>query len=168
MAAILVRAALVYRANPALSLFGGYAWFPTFYDSDYHRTYRDEQRLWQQALFTHELWHISWQHRLRQEQRWIEHTDGVVNRSRYLLRSTIPLTIDRRFGITAFDECMVNLNGVNGGPGRGYDRNRIFAGPYWEYGTAHFEVGYLGEHSKRFGDDARWVSALAVNTAVHF
>lgn len=168
MAAVLFRAALVRNVTPNLSVFGGYAWFPTFYDSNYHRTYRDDQRLWQQLLYKHDRWEISWQHRLRQEQRWIEHTEGVSNRTRYLLRGSLPLNDERDFGISAFDEIMVNLNGVKGGPVGGYDRNRFFVGPYWQVGAARYDVGYLGEHARRFGDEPRWVHALAVIATFNF
>lgn len=168
LATALFRTALVYNATESVSLFAGYGWFPAFYDSDYHRSYRDDQRLWQQLLYKHELWDITWQHRVRQEQRWIEHTEGVSNRTRYMLRGSRPLNDARDFGITAFDEIMVNLNTVEGGPWGGYDRNRIFIGPYWLRGPARYEVGFLGEHARRFGDDERWVNALAVVATITF
>lgn len=161
-AIMLLRPAVVYNPSKALSLYAGYAWHPSFYDANYHRTYRDEQRLWQQILYKHDLWGIAWQHRLRQEQRKIEHTNGVSNRTRYLIRESYALTDDRKFGVTAFEELMVNLNGVDGGPWDGYDRSRIFLGPYWSVNNARYEVGYLGEHAKRFGTDERWVNAVAV------
>jgi hypothetical protein len=161
MATVIARTAVVYNATPHLSVFAGYGWLPSLYDANYHRIYRDEQRLWQQLLYNQNLWDISWQHRLRQEQRWIEHTDGVSNRTRYMLRGSLPLNDASDFGITAFNEFMVNWNGVEGGPWGGYDRNRIFVGPYWQVGNARYEVGYLGEHAKRFGDDERWVNAIA-------
>lgn len=168
MATALIRTALVYHATPSCSLFAGYGWFPAFYDSDYHRSYRDDQRLWQQLLYKHELWDITWQHRVRQEQRWIEHTAGVSNRTRYMLRGSFPFNDTQNFGITASDEIMVNLNTVEGGPWSGYDRNRIFVGPYWLHGITRYEVGYLGEHTKRFGDDERWVNALAMVATLNF
>ncbi|MEY4667956.1 MAG: hypothetical protein RL518_655 [Pseudomonadota bacterium] len=161
LATAIFRTALVYDPIPSLSVFTGYGWLPTFYNANYYRTYRDEQRLWQQILYKHDLWNISLQHRLRQEQRWIEDTDGVSNRTRYMLRGSLPLTDAHDFGITVFDEFMVTLNTVEGGPWRGYDRNRLFVGTFWRVGNAHYEIGYLGEHAKRFGDDERWVSALA-------
>lgn len=167
-AIMLVRPAFVYNPSEALSLFAGYAWHPTFYDSNYHRDYRDEQRLWQQILYRHDLWGIAWQHRLRQEQRKIEHTDGISNRTRYLIRESYGLTEDKSFGVTAFQELMVNLNGVEGGPWDGYDRSRLFLGPYWSIDNARYEIGYLGEHAKRFGDDERWVNALAVSALFNF
>jgi len=168
MAAVLSRVALVYNVSPQLSVFAGYAWFPTFCDTNYYRSYRDDQRLWQQLLYKHDLWSVSWQHRLRQEQRWIEHTDAVSNRTRYMLRGSLPLNDARDLGITAFDEVMVNDNGVQGGPAGGYDRNRVFVGPYWVVGSARYEVGYLGEHARRFGDEERWVNAIAALAILPF
>jgi len=168
MATVLIRTAIVYNPTPSLSLFAGYGWFPSLYDADYHRSYRDDQRLWQQILYRQDLWGITWQHRLRQEERWIEQTDGISYRTRYMLRGSLPLNDKGDFGITALDEFMVNLNAVTGGPWSGYDRNRIFFGPYWEVGIARYEVGYLGEHAQRFGDDERWVSAIAATAILNF
>jgi hypothetical protein len=85
-----------------------------------------------------------------------------------MLRGSLPLNTQKSFGLTAFDEIMVNLNGVEGGPWSGYDRNRVFVGPFWQVGDARYEVGYLGEHTKRFGDDERWVNAVAVTTILKF
>jgi hypothetical protein len=165
-AILLIRPALIYNPSHALSLSTGYAWHPMFYDADYYRTYRDEQRIWQQILYRCDLWGISWLHRLRQEQRKIEHTDGISNRTRYLLRESLPFNDDGTSGITSFQEIMVTLNTVTDGPWSGYDRSRIFLGPYWKRGIMRYEVGYLGEHAKRFGQDERWVNAIAASVTV--
>lgn len=162
------RAALVYNVDKSLGFYAGYAWTPSFYDSKYHRDYRDEQRIWQQVIYRHELFGIQWQHRLREEQRFIMRTNGVSNRTRYLLRGSYALTEKKDFGLTGYDELMVNLNGVNNGPWAGYDRNRIFFGPYWQIDNARYEVGYLGEHLKRFGSDERWAHALLVSASFNF
>ena len=167
-ALVLVRPAVVYNPTKALSLYTGYAWHPTFYNSNYHRDYRDEQRLWQQVIYRHDLWGTAWLHRLRQEQRKIEHTDGISNRTRYLLRGSYGLTDAGDVGITTFEELMINLNGVDGGPWAGYDRSRVFLGPYWLVGSTRYEIGYLGEHAKRFGDDERWVNAIAISGQFNF
>jgi len=168
MALLVVRPAFVYNVLPHLALYGGYAWVPKFYNTSYHREYRDEQRIWQQAVFRHDGFRLSWVHRLRQEQRKIAETDGVSNRTRYLLRGSYPLEGVLVSGITAYDEFMVNLNGVAGGPRGGFDQNRIFIGPYWESASSRYEVGYLGELDRRFGDEPRWVNAIAVLASFSF
>jgi hypothetical protein len=160
------RVALVYSWDKQISSAIGYAWTPNFYDSKYQRDYRDEHRLWQQLLVRHDLFGLQWQHRLRQEQRFIARTDDLSHRSRYQLRGSYGLTEKKDFGLTGFDELMVNLNGVQGGPWGGYDRNRIFFGPYWQVENIRYEVGYLGEHLKRFGSDERWAHALLFSVAV--
>lgn len=163
-----IRAAINYNPTNEIGLYLGYAWTPAFYDADYHHDYRDEQRFWQQLGYKHDLFGIKWFHRLRQEQRLITRTDGVLNRSRYLLRGSYGLTPSGDFGLTGFDELMVNLNGIDNGPSGGYDRNRIFFGPYWLVGTSRYEVGYLGEHLKQFGDDARWAHAVFAIISYNF
>lgn len=162
------RVAINYNISRAVGLYVGYAWVPTFFDANYHRTYRDEQRVWQQVTYRHELLGIQWQHRFRQEQRMIMHTKGVSHRTRYLLKGSYPLLSDSSFGLTSFNEIMFNLNQVENGPWTGYDRNRFFVGPYWQRGHGRYEVGYLGEHAKRFGTDERWAHVLAVQIAYTF
>lgn len=160
------RVALFYTITPHLSTALGYAWTPNLYDSQYHRDFRNEHRPWQQLLLRHDLFGVQWQHRFRQEQRFIARTDEVSHRSRYQLRGSYALTEKKDFGLTAFDEVMVHLNAVQHGPWAGYDRNRIFFGPYWQVDNIRYEVGYLGEHLKRFGSDERWAHALLLSIAV--
>jgi hypothetical protein len=146
----------------------GYAWTPFLLDTDYHRTYRDEHRTWQGLLCSHRIAGVQWQHRLRQEQRFIEDLSAVAHRSRYQLRASVPLTGSGDFGLTAFDELMLHLTSVHQGPTSGYDRNRVFFGPFWQTGGARYEFGYLGEHAKRFGNDERWVNAVALSVVSAF
>jgi hypothetical protein len=168
MERLLIRPALVYNVNPNLGLYLGYAWTPLFMDSQYHRDYRDESRIWQQILYKHSFVGMQWQHRLRQEQRFIERADGVSNRFRYLLKGSYALSEDGNFGIAGYDEIFVTYNSVDEGPWSGYDRDRFFVGPYWIVDNARYEVGYLGEHAKRFGSDERYISALMVFASFNF
>jgi hypothetical protein len=163
-----VRAALVYNFDESISVYAGYAWAPAFVDSQYHRDYREDHRLWQQIAYRRELFGMQWLHRLRQEQRMIARTNEVAHRARYMLKGSQPLSDTGDFGVTVSDEVMVNLNGVDNGPWAGYDRNRIFLGPYWIVGRTRYEVVYIGEHLKRFGSDERWVNALGLQVLMHF
>lgn len=168
MERLLVRPAVVYNVNPHLALYLGYAWTPLFMDSQYQRDYRDENRIWQQILYRHSFLDLQWQHRIRQEQRFIEHGDGVSNRFRYLLKGSYGLTEDDNFGITGYDELFVTFNSVEGGPSAGYDRNRFFIGPYWVVENARYEVGYLGEHARSFGSGERYINALMIFANFNF
>lgn len=165
MALVVVRPALVYSPKKNLSLFAGYAWVPKFYNQQYHHDYRDEQRLWEQLLYKHSSIGIAWHHRLRQEQRMLAEAHGVSNRSRYLIRGSYPLIEGNPVGLTGYSETLVNLNGVKGGPPGGFEQNRFFFGPFWESDGTRYELGYLGEYDRQFGDDSRWVNAIAVLAA---
>ena len=154
--------------HKALSLYIGYAWIPFFLNAEYRRDYRDEQRLWQSVNYRESTLGVQWLLRLRQEERKITRTDGTSHRSRLLLKGSYPLTSEEDFGLTWSDEVMFTLNGVTGGPARGYDRNRLFIGPYWLRESTRYEIGYLGEHQKRFGNDERWAHVFAVSASYNF
>jgi hypothetical protein len=162
------RAALVYNYDRSLGFYLGYAWTPSFFDASYHRDFRDEQRFWQQVVYRHDLFGLQWQHRLAEEQRILMRSSGIVHRIRYLVRGSVALNQQGNFGLTGYETVMVNLNDVEGVVQSGYDRNRIFFGPYWIVGAGRYEVGYLGEHLKRFGSDERWAHAILMSASYNF
>jgi hypothetical protein len=90
---------------------------------------------------------------------------SVAHRVRYMLRASYPLSVNKDFGLTSFDEVMYNINSSQGGAWQGYDRNRLFFGPYWLCGSTRYELGYLGEHLKRFGNDERWAHVIAASVS---
>jgi len=160
---LIIRPALGYNINPNVALFLGYAWTPTFMNSSYQESFRNENRLWQQILVKDSRWGIDWQHRLRQEQRFIEDAGGPSNRTRYLLRGSYPLSESQNFGLTGYNEIFVNLNSEHNGPKAGFDRDRYFFGPYLNQGPVRYEVGYLGEVAQTFDEDGgRVINAIMV------
>ncbi len=66
-------------------------------------------------------------HRLRTEQRFIEHIDGTANRLRYMLRLARPFR-NSDWYLVASDELFINLNTINNGPIAGIDQNRLYGG----------------------------------------
>jgi len=97
---LLIRPALGYNLTDKIALFLGYAWTPTFVNTSYDGDFRNENRIWQQLLYKHDLWGLQWQHRLRQEQRIIEDAGQTSNRTRYLVRGSYALNSDGAFGLT--------------------------------------------------------------------
>jgi hypothetical protein len=162
MERILIRPALAYNLSPTVAAFLGYAWTPTFVNPAYDSDFRNENRVWQQILIKKPLLGIDWQHRVRQEQRIIDDAASTSHRTRYLLRGSIPIAEDKSWGVTGYNELFVTLNSVRRGPRAGLDRNRFFVGPFFVQGPARFEIGYLGEYGKRFGNDERMISAFLV------
>jgi hypothetical protein len=157
---LLLRPAFGYALNSSATLYLGYAWTPTFVDTHYDEDFRNEQRIWQQILYKHNWAGLAWQHRLRQEQRLIDDASGVSNRTRYLLRGSYRLTEDCDAGLTGYNELFVTENSVERGPRAGFDRDRFFLGPYLVSGAGRYEIGYLGEYGKRFGNSDRMINAI--------
>jgi hypothetical protein len=155
-----IRTALNRRLGSSWEVSLGYAWTPFLYDAEYKAIFRSEHRSWQGVSFSQSWSGLDLQYRLRQEQRYIEGLGGIANRSRIQVKINIPFDHDKTIGIATFDEIMIHIGDTTGGPRAGYDRNRIFAGPFYVRGQTRYEVGYLGEHAKRFGNDERWVNAL--------
>lgn len=165
---LLLRSALGYNVNDRLALYLGYGWTPTFMNPSYNEDFRNENRVWQQALYKHDLWGLQWQHRLRQEQRIIEDASGTSNRTRYLLRGSYGLSCDGDVGLTGYNEIFVTENGTNKGPVGGFDRDRFFFGPYLKSGLGRYEIGYLGEYARQFGNDSRMINALMLSANYSF
>ena len=159
----LVRPAIGYQLNPNLQLYLGYAWTPTYVDSFYEDDFRNEHRVWQQAVIQHEFLDFDILHRIRQEQRFISEASSVANRTRYLLKASYSLEDDR--GISMYHELFVNLHGVRRGPKGGIDRYRFFIGPYFKSEGATYEIGYLGELGKEFRDDERMIHSCLLYTS---
>jgi hypothetical protein len=172
MERLLVRSAFVYSPKKELSFWFGYGWTPLFINQQYKNIFRDEHRLWQQVLYTQQLpWHSAvLQYRFRQEQRFIEHAERDAHRSRFMLRGWIPLIDcgEEKYGITAFDELFFNLNSMEKGPVRGFDRNRTFLGPYYENKSIRLETGYLNEYGNKFRDGNRTIQGVLTNFIFKF
>jgi hypothetical protein len=159
---LLLRPAVGYNFAKSTTFYLGYAWTPTFVNFNYDGDFRNEQRIWQQVLYKHELFGLAWQHRLRQEQRFIDDASSVSNRTRYLLRGSYRLAEEYDAGLTGYNELFVTEHSVERGPRAGFDRDRFFFGPYLVSGAGRYEIGYLGEYGKRFGNSDRMINAIMV------
>ena len=167
----ILRGALGYKVLEHLTLWAGYGWTPTFVNAKYDNVFTDESRWWQQALYDQSVGSFDLIHRLRIEQRYIERTSGVSHRARYLLRASHLLgTTDGGlgYGLTGYNEIFLNINGRQPGPEPGFDRDRVFVGPYIKKDHVRVEVGYLGEFSRRRNLDDRMINALALNVGFSF
>ncbi len=165
---LLVRPAIGYNYTKNITFYLGYAWTPTFMDASYDENFRNEQRIWQQVLIKHSDFGLDWQHRLREEQRIIDDASSTSNRFRYLLRGSYLLCDESGIGLTGYNELFVTFNSVDRGPRAGFDRDRFFFGPYLQKGIGRYEIGYLGEYGKRFGNDDRMINALMVSAGFNF
>ncbi|OGI19723.1 MAG: hypothetical protein A3B68_05025 [Candidatus Melainabacteria bacterium RIFCSPHIGHO2_02_FULL_34_12] len=114
---------LGYKFNEYFSFYQGYAW-NTLYIPNFTR----EQRPYQEAIISHEVDKLQFQHRIRFEERFLQGVDGVSLRGRYRLKGTYPLDKNKKWSLVLFDELLINFNSPNDGPKAGINQNRIYAG----------------------------------------
>lgn len=153
----LLRAGAAYRIRPNFSVAAGYAhlWLASTYrDKGY---YTNENRIYEQAIFTHPAGKINFLHRLRNEQRWIEYPIndtssgkyGFTNRIRYLLSLRIPVFKNPKYPqLILADEIMIHFgDAVNYS---NFEQNRIFAGINQMISkTVSFDLGYMYSYQLR-------------------
>lgn len=168
MERLLLRPALGRQLSDDVAVSLGYAWTPTYMNSRYESVFRGEHRIWQQAVIRHGGAGLSWQHRIRQEQRMIDETSGTSHRTRHLVRATLPPGRGQQIGMTAYHELFITWNSVNGGPQAGFDRSRVFVGPFLTRDHVRYEVGYVGEYGRRFGNEDRIIHAALVSANMTF
>lgn len=117
----LLRSALGYNIRRNLAFYQGYALV-----NNWNQGYTQENRLYQQLGYGMVIGKkLQVLHRLRQEQRFLDGTNGVSNRTRYFLRLAYPLGKTFNY-VTASDEIFINLNSLQGGPPAGIDQNRLY------------------------------------------
>jgi len=163
---LLLRPGLNYAFSPALSVSVGYAYVRTYPYGDLPVLHEfDEHRIWEQVIYKHELAGLEWQHRLRLEQRWIEEVasfDGEwrttnwrgEQRIRYMLRTNIPLTRDKKTYLALWNEVFVNFGGNI--DRNHFDQNRAFIGIGRQLGeSTKLEVGFLEQTLQRRGGE-KW------------
>jgi hypothetical protein len=122
----------------SFQVFLGYGWTPNFSPD------RNENRLWQQALYQSDEESWLWAQRVRFEQRWVEGTGGTSFRLRYLARLNRYFSQDKILGASIWDEVFWNFNSVSMGPQAGFDQNRVFLGPHIRLNSqTRFEFGYM-------------------------
>ena len=104
-----------------------------------------ENRLWQQFLMRHSLGRVSFEHRYRLEQRWLNGNQNVyLDRIRYLLRATIPLNKNKMEAKTVFvsfyDEVFIHFND------KPFDRNRLYGAVGYQFTPLfNIQLGYLAQ-----------------------
>ena len=152
-----LRGALNYKIKPNFSVAAGYAhlWLAAPLRDKFN--YLNENRIYQQAIFTHPVARIKFTHRLRNEQRWIEYTlnDSAsgnfrfTNRIRYLLNLRIPISKNPKIPqLVLANEIMIHFGkSVNYSH---FEQNRIFAGIYQPISkTVSFDFGYMYTYQLR-------------------
>ncbi len=148
----LLRPAVYLRLEKVFTLWAGYAFTPTLTPE-----YRDEHRIWEQAMLHNRFGEedtpqVHLVNRVRFEQRFIEGR-GPSLRLRYMLRLQAPLAYEDTISGAIWDEVFFTLNSVEGAPKSGFDQNRFFVGPHFNFTkTIGLDLGYLLVYENRERD----------------
>ncbi len=141
----ILRPAVVVPVGSMFSIWGGYAWTPSFIP-----TYSKEQRSWEQLQANIPVGENTLISRSRFEQRYLGGQPTVGHRLRQLVRLQLPIGSGDWWAV-AWDEVMFNLNTVGRAVKAGYDQNRIFLGANYKISPLfRVEAGYVFVHMERF------------------
>jgi hypothetical protein len=148
-----VRPAVGYAITDRLVAHLGYGWFVA---DPKGRDEFGEHRPWQQLTWNIPVGDVTVQSRTRLEQRFVE-TDGDTGwRLREFVKTTVPLSADKRVFASVWDELFWDLDDTDWGQRAGFRQNRAFVGPGWFLGEGKhvsLEVGYLNQWVDRPGED---------------
>ncbi len=160
---VLFRPGINYQYSPSVRFSAGYAYVHTFPNGEYPAAADfPEHRAWEQVTQKFQFLGLDWQQRLRLEQRWIgevgldDNGDSELldwraeNRGRYMLRTEIPLTDDKKNYVAIWDEVFLNFGGNV--LGNTFDQNRAFVGYGRKLGDfLRLETGYMEQTVQRRG-----------------
>ncbi len=163
----LARVGLGYALQPNLSLWFGYAWIRT--GTPYTSYPFNENRIWQQLLWTSTVKNFRLMSRTRTEQRFLANNSSVAYRIRQLSKISIPWTASSRSTFVVADEIFWHKNDFIGNQGQGFDQNRLFIGLGYRVDNAiTFEYGYMNQFIKRFNVPNVLNNNISVNMYVNF
>lgn len=141
----ILRPAVGYQVTRKMSLWIGYGWTPTFIPN-----FKNEHRIYEQALYEDTVGRIGLTNRIRLEEREIEGAGGTSVRLRHQIRLSVPLDSRRRWSAVGSNEIYYNLNGVLRGPQAGVDQDRVYAGAAYSINRhTRVDAGYVAAFINR-------------------
>lgn len=161
----MLRPGLGYAINEHASLWLGYAFIPTM--KPFASPAFNENRIWQQFLWTDKTFLGSFTSRSRFEQRFTNQPD-VAYRFRQMFKLSYPLDFAPKFSLVGSDELFVNVNST-GTIAAGFDQNRVFAGIGYSV-DEHIktEVGYMNQYVRRENKADLMDHILSVNLLLNY
>lgn len=158
------RPGIGYQLNPNTNVWMGYAWInelpangnPVF----------DENRIWQQLIWSKKLDQRTVWSRSRLEQRFVETGSDTGWRFRQFCKMDRPLHEESSLSIVAWDEFFLDLNETDWGQQGSFSQNRIFVGLGKKFdgpNSPKIEIGYLNQFLRRKSADDRFNHILSVN-----
>ena len=151
---LLIRPGLGYAVGDDQTLWYGYAYIRTAPGAPGREF--DENRMWQQWMYTPSAGDWSFVHRSRLEQRWVETGRDVGLRFRQFARAQYNLSETPQWSLIAWDEGFFHLNNTDWGARTGFDQNRAFVGVGFRPTPkgVRYELGYLNQYIYRRGGES--------------
>ncbi|KTD46642.1 hypothetical protein Lrub_1564 [Legionella rubrilucens] len=164
---VLLRPGLGYALTPTTSIWAGYAWIYT--TLPFASPSFDENRTWQQLLWSRKFNTVRLVSRTRLEQRFIQQNIHVAWRLRQFFKAEIPLPKQPAFTGIVSNEVFIHLNDFNRNNNQGFDQNRFFVGVGKEL-TRHVkaEAGYLNQTIRRVNSADYSGNYLSLNVLCNF
>ncbi|NCD70888.1 DUF2490 domain-containing protein [Mucilaginibacter agri] len=133
----------------------GYLFTGTHRVTDTENTFRVEQRIWEQYIYTHKIQRTAVMHRFRLEQRFVDKqgpSDAFfAQRFRYFIRGVIPTQKTADFTKGTFvglqNEVFVNVQNKDKTNNAFFDQNRAYAAFGYRFSRKlDLEAGYLNQY----------------------
>jgi hypothetical protein len=158
------RPGLGYQLNPNTNVWIGYAWInelpangnPVF----------DENRIWQQLIWSKKVGQRALMSRSRLEQRFVETGSDMGWRFRQFCKMDRPFHEESSLSFVAWDEMFFDLNETDWGQQGSFSQNRLFVGLGKKFcgpNKPKVEIGYLNQFLRRKSADDRFNHILSVN-----
>jgi len=139
---LLLRTGLNFHFNDDFFT-GGYAYIPSYdLEDDINSSQSEEHRIWQQLIINHKIKKVKFEHRIRQEQRWVN--KDFKQRFRYRLLWNIPLK--KKFSLVFYEEIFLNFNK------QVFDRNRAYGAIGYKISNSKsLQIGLLHQETSKIG-----------------
>ena len=163
------RPGIGYQLTPNTNLWVGYAWINELPASG--NPVFDENRIWQQALWSKQVGRQKLFSRSRLEQRFVETGGDTGWRFRQFFKADRPLYEQSSVSLVAWNESFIDLNVTDFGQQGTFSQNRAFIGVGKKFGgfrSTKLEVGYLNQFLRARGGDDRFNHILSVNWFLSF
>ena len=153
-----------YQLTPNTNVWLGYAWINELPASG--APVFDENRIWQQVLWSNKVGQQTLLSRSRLEQRFVETGDDTGWRFRQFVKLDRPFNSESRLSFVVWDEGFFDLNETDFGQNGGFSQNRLFVGIGRKFNgpkSPKLEIGYLNQFLRRKSADDRFNHILSAN-----
>lgn len=149
---LLLRPGVGYEIAPFTTIWLGYARIYTA--APFTTNPFDENRIWQQILWSKGFTHWQATVRGRLEQRFMPNTIHTEWRYRQLFKGAFAIPHHDKYTFVLSNEVFFHLNDFNHQNNQGFDQNRFFTGfGYKTNKNTNVEIGYLNQFIKRIGSE---------------